>query len=100
MSAIDRIEATEASYAEAQVVLDTNDLSNEGLVWYINATCFHPRGLALGINPTQPGEFTLFATADEAIQHANPEVCDEKFRRVETLVAALREKAKENRKEP
>lgn len=75
--------------------LDTRGLSEEGLLWYINSTCFHPRGLALAIHTESPGQFTLMATADEAIQHGKPDVCDEKFRRFEGLVEALRTKAKE-----
>lgn len=41
------------------------NLRDDGLLWLINATVFHPRGFSLGWSPST-GEFMLFGDGSEA----------------------------------
>ena len=41
------------------------DLRDDGLLWMINTTIFHPRGLRLGVN-TSTGKLSLMGDESEA----------------------------------
>lgn len=50
--------------------MDWSELSDIGLVWLINATVLHPRGLALMITTDTPGTAQIIAgTPDEPIAY-------------------------------
>lgn len=64
------------------------DLLEDGLLWLINKTVFHPRGFALGYTP-ETGEFELWGNGDEPWGYANVDE-DAKFRAVEAAFAKVR----------
>lgn len=48
------------------------DLRDDGLLWLINATCFHPRGFALAIREMADGdEFVLMGDGTEPWRYAS-----------------------------
>ncbi|MHC3474663.1 hypothetical protein ACYF6T_39040 [Streptomyces sp. 7R007] len=70
------------------------ELKESGLLWLINRTVFHPRGLALGVAYTDDGEvigWTLLGDGSEPI-HFSPEDEPEFFAQARaTLAAACKE---------
>lgn len=42
------------------------DLRADGILWYINRTCFHPRGFSLGFNGT---DYVMYGTGGEPWQY-------------------------------
>lgn len=48
------------------------DLQKDGLLWYINRTCFHPHGFALAID-TETKELSLMGNGDEPWHFKLPE---------------------------
>lgn len=69
-----------------------DDLSDKGLLWLINAVVFHPRGMALAVQPApDTGEslFVVFATNGTEALTFSPEVADAKYVAVETLLKQL-----------
>lgn len=69
------------------------DLATSGLLWLINRTVFHPRGLALALNFEEDGEATgwLLLAADKGEPFSFPDRDDKTgYQRAEaTLRAAL-----------
>lgn len=60
------------------------DLIDDGVLWMINATIFHPRGLALAITPD--GRFFVEGAGNEVIVFAD-ETADLKFEQFRALLA-------------
>jgi hypothetical protein len=48
------------------------DLREDGLLWLINRTVFHPRGFALGID-IESGGFVLYGNGDEPWDYRLPD---------------------------
>lgn len=68
------------------------ELSESGLLWLINATCFHPRGYALALSmDTRTGEVTgwdILGDGTEPWSYADP--VDDRFRAAEATLAEHR----------
>lgn len=69
-------------------------LREDGVLWMINRTVFHPRGFALGFTPVS-GELTLYGNGSEPWHYdeAMNDVEDELFINFESLLARQRKKA-------
>jgi hypothetical protein len=67
-------------------------LSESGLLWLINATCFHPRGYALALSmDTRTGEVTgwdILGDGTEPWSYAGP--VDDRFRAAEATLVSHR----------
>lgn len=63
------------------------DLRDDGLLWLINRTTFHPRGFALAIEAD--GTFSLLGTGDEAWRF-DPTIEDGLFAAVERCLTRAR----------
>lgn len=64
------------------------DLIEDGLLWLINTTVFHPRGFALGYTP-ETGEFELWGNGDEPWEFGGFDL-NAKFNAAEAAFAKVR----------
>lgn len=55
-----------------------DELASSGLLWLINATCFHPRGYALAVHPDGAG-WSLLGDGSEPWCFPDGEITDAKF---------------------
>lgn len=46
------------------------ELRKDGLLWYINRSCLHPRGYAMGIDETT-GELSMYGDGKEPFQYSD-----------------------------
>lgn len=65
------------------------DLIDDGLLWLINATVFHPRGFALARN-SATGALSMMGDGSEPWVFADGPETDAKFQAAEALFARLR----------
>lgn len=65
------------------------DLLDDGVLWAINRSTFHPRGFALGVNP-EDGSMVLTGDGSEVFVF-EPDLEDEKFACFESLLAKARQ---------
>lgn len=63
------------------------EMLDDGLLWLINKTCFHPRGFALGYSPGQK-TFVMLGDGREPWSYEIDE--DAKFSAVEAVFARAR----------
>ena len=69
------------------------DLFDDGLLWLINRTVFHPRGYALAVGLDDDGKisgFELWGNGDEPWQFGADIQENERFAAVEQVLEALR----------
>lgn len=69
------------------------DLFDDGLLWLINRTVFHPRGYALAVGLDDDGKisgFELWGNGDEPWQFGADIEENSRFTAVEKVFAALR----------
>lgn len=70
------------------------DLRNDGLLWYVNASLFHPRGFALAVRRRQgqPYEFRLLGDGSEPwrFDPSTEPTAGELFRRVNAMFGRAR----------
>jgi hypothetical protein len=78
---------TERATASGSVPVD---LIEDGLLWLINASVFHPRGFALAIAPST-GELTLMGDGTEAWSYLSKEVNPEHGVDLDAKLAAVRD---------
>ena len=73
-----------------RMAYESQAMSDTGLLWYINASCFHPHGLALGID-SETGHWSLHAAkGGEPFVFADDETTRWKFQAVQQLFAEVR----------
>lgn len=81
-------------HTRAQLELDSvQEWSDTGLLWYINTTALHPRGLALGVND-ESGSVVLYSLDGSEPYAFSPEIPDAKFLAFERLITKMREVAR------
>lgn len=62
------------------------DLREDGLLWLINRTCFHPRGFALGVSVDDAGKvdgFVLYGDGKEPWRYAVAEQLEDPTKAVD-----------------
>lgn len=69
------------------------EVQEDGLLWALNATLFHPRGFALAWDP-ESGEFTVLGDGTEPWGYAEGvyDQIDERFKAFEALLERARVK--------
>lgn len=67
-----------------------DQLVETGILWYINATAFHPHGLALAIENDPAGGWSIHATDNEPLCFPDDPVIHEKFRAVQAMFEQAR----------
>lgn len=67
------------------------DLHDDGILWMLNRTVFHPRGFAAGFDPVT-GNFQIFGDGTESWNYAESmeQAENERFRAFEALLERAR----------
>jgi hypothetical protein len=90
------------SYPQGELI-SAQEFRDNGLLWAINRYCFHPQGLALGLqqsdqDPHGYDGFTIGAAPEGEVFTFEPEQDDTLYRRYEDFKVLVKDAAREHQR--
>ena len=76
-----------------EAALDWQALIDSGLLWLINATVFHPRGVGMAVHPDGAGWLLISAGADEPFVFPDTKEIHQKFRASQAFISEVKMRA-------